>query len=129
LIDRPPVALVDYLEAAERLWALGRRIQTGWGRDDVLLTPTLTRLPAQVGGMQAQAGVTDDAGRFSAFVRVWNITGQPAVSLPFAETGAGVPVGVQLVGAHGCDDVLLGLAGQLEAAAGWKPAARVAAPA
>jgi amidase len=129
LIDRPSVALVDYLEAAERLWALGRRIQTGWGRDEVLLTPTLTRLPARVGGMQAQAGVTDDAGRFSAFVRVWNITGQPAVSVPFAETGAGVPVGVQLVGAHGCDDVLLGLAGQLEAAAGWKPAARVAAPA
>jgi len=125
LIDAPPVALVDYLEAAERLWAFGRRVQTGWAADEVLLTPTLTRLPAAV-GIEAQAGVTDDAGRFSALVRIWNVTGQPAVSLPVAETGAGVPVGVQLVGAHGCDDVLLGVAAQLEAAAGWKPAGRIA---
>ncbi len=126
LIDTPPTSLVDYLEAAERLWAFSRRIQAGWARDEVLLTPTLTRLPAPVGGMQSQAGVTDDAGRFSALVRIWNVTGQPAISLPFAETAAGVPVGVQLVGAHGCDDVLLGVAAQLETAAGWKPAGRPA---
>lgn len=129
LIDRPAVALVDYLDAAERLWAFGRRIQQGWTPGEVLLTPTLTRLPAPAGGMEARPGVTDDAGRFSALVRIWNVTGQPAISLPFAETEAGVPVGVQLVGAHGCDDVLLGAAAQLEAAAGWKPARRVAAPA
>jgi amidase len=126
LIDAPPISLVDYLEAAERLWAFSRRIQAGWAREDVLLTPTLTRLPAAVGGMQSKAGVTDDAGRFSAFVRIWNVTGQPAISLPFAETAAGVPVGVQLVCAHGCDDVLLGVAAQLEAAVGWKPAGRPA---
>jgi amidase len=125
LIEAPAVPLVDYLEAGERLWAFGRRIQAGWARDDVLLTPTLTRLPAQV-GISAEPGITDDAGRFSALVRIWNVTGQPAVSLPFAETEAGVPVGVQLVGAHGCDDVILSLAAQLEAAAGWKPARRIA---
>ena len=129
LLDVPPTSLVDYLEAAERLWAFSRRIQAGWARNEVLLTPTLTRLPAPVGGIRSQAGVTDDAGRFSALVRIWNVTGQPAISLPFAETAAGVPVGVQLVGAHGCDDVLLSAAAQIEAAAGWKPARRVAAPA
>jgi amidase len=126
LVDAPPVPLVDYLEAAERLWAFGRRIQVGWSAHEVLLTPTLTRLPAPAGGIDAQPGVTAGAARFSAFVRIWNVTGQPAISLPFAETGAGVPVGVQLVGAHGCDDVLLGVAAQLEAAAGWKPARRIA---
>jgi amidase len=122
LVDREPTPLVDYLEAAERLWAFGRRLQTGWAADELLLTPTLTRLPAPVGGMQSQAGVTDDAGRFSAFVRIWNVTGQPAISLPFAETAEGVPVGVQLVAAHGRDDLLLSVAAQLEASAGWKPA-------
>ncbi len=128
LVDSPPVPLVDHLEAAERLWAFGRRIQTGWGHDEVLLTPTLTRLPARI-GVESQPGVTAGAARFSALVRIWNVTGQPAISLPFAETDAGIPVGVQLVGAHGCDDVLLGVAAQLEAAAGWKPARRVAEPA
>ncbi len=86
-------------------------------------SPTLTRLPAPVGGIRSQAGVTDDAGRFSALVRVWNVTGQPAVSLPVAETADGVPVGVQLVAASGRDHVLIGLASQIEAASGWKPGA------
>jgi amidase len=80
----------------------------------------LTRLPAPVGGIRSQAGVTDDATRFSATVRVWNVTGQPAISLPVAHTADGTPVGVQLVAAHGREDLLLALAGQLEAAADWR---------
>jgi amidase len=52
------------------------------------------------------------------------VTGQPAISLPVSQTVDGVPVGVQLVGAHGQDHLLLGVAAQLEAAVGWKPAGR-----
>jgi len=115
-----PVPLIDYLEAAERLWAYARRILAGWHRDEVLLTPTLTRLPAPVGGIKSQAGVTDDATRFSAIVRVWNVTGQPAINLPIAHTATGTPVGVQLVAAHRREDLLLALAGQLETAADWR---------
>jgi amidase len=126
LVDSPPLPLVDYLEAAERLWAFARRMQTGWADDEILLTPTLTRLPAPIGGIRSQAGVTDDAGRFSALVRIWNVTGQPAISLPLAQTDAGVPVGVQLAGAHGRDHLLLSVAAQLEDAVGWKPAGRPA---
>jgi amidase len=119
LVDATPVALIDYLEAAEQLWAFGRRMLSGWGPDDVMLTPTLTRLPAEVGGLRSQAGVTDDATRFSALVRVWNATGQPAITLPFATTPDGTPVGVQLVGAPGREDLLLALAAQLEDGRGW----------
>ena len=122
LLEAPPTPLVDHLEAGERLWAFGRRMQDGWAPDAILLTPTLTRLPAPVGGIKSQAGVTDDASRFSALVRIWNVTGQPAISLPLSQTGDGVPVGVQLVGAHGQDHLLLSVAAQLEATAGWKPA-------
>jgi amidase len=124
LLDAPPMPLVDHLEAAERLWAFGRRMQDGWAADEILLTPTLTRLPAPIGGIRSQAGVTDDASRFSALVRIWNVTGQPAISLPLSQTGGGVPVGVQLVGAHGQDHLLLSVAAQLEASVGWKPAGR-----
>ena len=126
LLDSPPLPLVDYLEAAERLWAFARRLQDGWADDEILLTPTLTRLPAPIGGIRSQAGVTDDASRFSALVRIWNVTGQPAISLPLAQTGAGVPVGVQLVAAHGHEHLLLSVAAQLEDAVGWKPAGRPA---
>jgi amidase len=80
-----------------------------------------------VNALRAQAGVTDDAGRFSALVRLWNVTGQPAISLPLHATSDGVPVGVQLVGPPGRDDLVLGLAAQLEAAAGWAPQAPVPA--
>jgi amidase len=115
-----PISVIDYLEAAEHLWAYARRILRDWDPSEVLLTPTLTRLPAAVGGIKSQAGVTDDATRFSALVRVWNVTGQPAINLPITHTPTGTPVGVQLVAAHGREDLLLALAGQLEAAAGWR---------
>jgi amidase len=122
LVESERVPLVDYLEAGERLWAFARRILGAWRDDEILVTPTLTRLPARVAALHAQAGVTDDAVRFSAFVRPWNVTGQPAVSLPLAETADGVPVGVQLVGPPGDDSLLLGIAAQLERAFGSLPA-------
>ena len=53
----------------------------------------------------------------SAFVRLWNVTGQPAISLPLHETDDGVPVGVQLVGPPGREDLVLALAAQLEQSA------------
>jgi len=120
-IDSTPVSLVDYLEAAESLWAFARRVMRSWPPESVLLTPTLTRLPAPVGGIKSQSGVSDDAVRFSGLVRLWNVTGQPAISLPLHETADGVPVGVQLIGPPGRDDLVLALAAQLEASVGWAP--------
>ncbi len=119
LVDSPPVHLVDYLEAGEQLFRFSRQVIDQWPDDVVLVTPTLTRLPAPVGGIRSSAGVTDDASRFSALVRIWNVTGQPAISLPLGRTDDGLPIGVQLVAAPDRDDVLISLAAQLEAAAGW----------
>jgi amidase len=127
LVDGPSVGLVAYLEAREQLSAFSRRILRSWPASGVLITPTLTRLPSPVDTLRSHAGVTDDATRFSAFVRLWNVTGQPAISLPLYETGDGVPVGVQLVGPPGRDDLLLALAAQVEASSGWAPQAPVPA--
>ena len=120
-LESEPVTLIDFLEAAERLWAFSRRVLRSWPPDSVLLTPTLTRLPAKIASLQSAAGVTDDGVRFSAFVRIWNVTGQPAITVPIYQTADGMPVGVQLVAPPGRDDLLLGLAGQLEAALGRRP--------
>jgi amidase len=121
LYARPPLPVPDYFEAAEVLWAWARRILRSWPPGGVLVTPTLTRLPVEIGALQARPGVTDEAVRFSTFVRVFNITGQPAISLPLAQTTNGVPVGVQVVGPPGRDDLVLALAGELERTIGFKP--------
>jgi amidase len=47
------------------------------------------------------------------------MTGQPAITLPLHWTSDGLPVGVQLVAAHGREDLLLAVAAQLEAAMPW----------
>ena len=54
-----------------------------------------------------------------AFTLPFNLTGQPAISVPFAMSAAGLPLGVQLVATHGREDLLLRVAAQLEDALGW----------
>ncbi len=127
LIDQPPLDAVDYLEAHEQLRAFSRRILRSWPADVVLITPTLTRLPQPLGAT-AKPGVTDDALRFSALVRIWNVTGQPAITLPVHQTADGIPVGAQLIAAPGREDLLFGLAAQLEQSVGWSPHASNRAP-
>ncbi len=58
-------------------------------------------------------------GRGSAFTRVFNATGQPALSLPLGWPDDGLPRGVQLVAAYGRDDLLIRVGSQLEEAAPW----------
>ncbi len=120
-VESTPVTLVEYLEAAERLWAFSRQVIRSWPQGSVLLTPTLTRLPAEIAALTSEAGVTDDGVRFSALVRIWNVTGQPAITVPLYETADGIPVGIQLIGPPGRDDLVISLAAQLEAAAGRRP--------
>jgi amidase len=59
------------------------------------------------------------AGEAVAFTTQWNLTGQPAASLPAAVTDGGVPIGVQLVSRPNDEATILSLAAQLEAEIGW----------
>jgi amidase len=58
-------------------------------------------------------------GNYAMFTSLFNITGQPAISLPLHWTADGMPIGVQLVAAYGREDVLIRLASQLEQAQPW----------
>ncbi len=96
-----------------------------WGRDfDVLVTPTVAIEPPLAGEVLAQAHADPSTPPLAAFVMVaftalYNITGQPAVSLPLAQAPSGLPVGVQFVGGPWGEAALVRLAAQLEAAAPW----------
>jgi amidase len=109
-----PLTAEGTREATEVLKRYALRVLGSWHPGSILLTPTLTLLPRPVGTVESGIGV-----RFSTFLRPFNVTGQPAISLPLHRTSDGVPVGVQLVGPAGSEARLLSLAGQLEAAAPW----------
>ena len=57
---------------------------------------------------------------FAAYTAAFNVTGQPAMSVPLTwDTDTNLPIGVQLVAAHTREDVLLRVAAQLETARPW----------
>nr|WP_218849484.1 amidase [Nocardioides perillae] len=89
---------------------------------DVVLTPTLASPPLPVGAIRDDADPAADFAAqkaFTPFTSSWNVTGSPAVSLPWGWTGgargAGLPVGVMLAGRPAEEELLLGVAAQLEA--------------
>jgi amidase len=89
---------------------------------DAVLTPTLAQLPAPVGGLRDDDDPAADfeaQKRFTPFTAPYNVTGQPAVSLPLHWTEDGLPVGVQLVGRANDEATLIQLAAQLETARPW----------
>lgn len=113
------VSAVRFLAAVEYLQAYSRRLARWWsGGFDLLLTPTLPIAPPALGRLPEapDLAAVADLGQFTA---PFNVTGQPAVSLPLHATGDGLPVGVQLVAAYGREDVLLAVAAQLERVAPW----------
>lgn len=97
------------------------RITALWDRIDVLVTPGLasTAIAAEGGYGKAALVALDKAARFTPWTPVFNLTGQPAVTLPAGIGSDGLPLSVQLVGRIGAEDTLYALAGQIEAARPW----------
>jgi amidase len=98
-------ALIEHTEAAEP-W---------WQRFDVLVTPTTAGPPTLLGDYTKGY----ESGRGSAFTRPFNVTGQPAVSIPLGWPDDGLPRGVQVVAPIGREDLLVTVAAALEAAEPW----------
>lgn len=114
----------QYLAALEIAQAWSRQVAQWWADgNDVLITPTMPEPPARLGELAPDAddvmAVLPRMGTYAMFTSLFNITGQPAVSLPLHWTADGLPVGVQLVAAYGREDVLIRLASQLEQAQPW----------
>jgi amidase len=109
-----------YAEAWSWLRRATRRVAEYWTHYDLWLTPTVTEPPPLLGTFRSTA---DDplagifrAAEFAPFTAPFNATGQPACSLPLYRNADGLPIGVQLVGAYGREDLLFRISAQLEAA-------------
>jgi amidase len=112
---------VAYLESRAWLGMWARQMADWWNDHDLLLTPTLGAPPPELGWFTA-AGPQQEKERIISFIPYtaqFNMTGQPAISLPLHWTPAGLPVGVQLAAAYGREDLLIQVASQLEQAAPW----------
>jgi len=114
----------DYALACAVQQEYAGRVARWWTRGyDLLLMPTSTEPPPLLDELRPDPAkplrIGRRFGRIAAFTMPWNVTGQPAVSLPLHWTPDGLPVGVQLVAAIGREDVLIRVAAQLEQAAPW----------
>jgi amidase len=112
----------EYAAAVSRLQLRARKILPLWSSYDLLLTPTLATPPVPVGWDTEPDDPWeqfDRAARFTPFTAAFNVTGQPALSLPLHWTDEGLPVGVQLVGPPFGEALLLRIASQIEEAQPW----------
>jgi amidase len=114
---------LDWLLQTTRLVAEWWQPPGGNRGFDLLLTPTLAEPPVLLGTFDSPpdnplAGFLR-AAAFTPFTPPFNVTGQPAISLPLGWTADGLPVGVQLVAAYGREDVLLRVAAELEQEDPW----------
>jgi amidase len=88
---------------------------------EVLLTPVFAQPPLPIGRFEGRSALAafNGSGRFVPFPGVWNVTGEPAMSVPAGWTADGVPLAAQLVARRDGEATLVALAAQLEAERGW----------
>ena len=114
----------QFLQGLAQVQESARRLSSWWDSGfDLLLSPT-TGTPAYEIGFLASPPDNPLAPLYKAssvlpFTGMYNITGQPAISLPLHVSADGLPVGVQLGAAYGREDVLVRIAAQIEEAAPW----------
>jgi len=115
---------LDYLAAKATQNEVSRRMAAAFSDIDALLLPTTAAPPPPLGAFNG-VGVFDyDAwGRaaydFAPFTEIFNLTGQPAITLPVGMTRNGLPIGIQLAAPFGEDGLLLELGQRLEGHYRW----------
>jgi amidase len=115
----------EYLLAVTHHHAISRQVAAWYeAGNDLLLTPTLGELPPPLGTFDVVPGgdplePMHRASLTGGFCGPFNVTGQPAISLPLEQSEEGLPVGIQLAAAFGREDLLIAVAAQLEQAQPW----------
>ena len=116
---------VDLLRALRLCNTITRGVGAFFRSYDVLVTPTVATPPPPLGYLNQNDKSLDPRGWLNKlfalipFTPLFNVTGQPAISLPLRQSSEGLPIGVQLVARYGDEATLLRLAAQLEETLPW----------
>ena len=113
---------VDLVKAGDAVAAWSRRMAAAYADFDLLVSPTMPNPPIELGVADPTKPVAEMQavhGDMAAFALPFDVTGEPALSLPLAVSADGLPIGVQLVAPVGREDLLIRLGSALEAAAPW----------
>jgi amidase len=111
----------DVVIAHQELERAAHVVGSFFEQHDLVVTATIARTVPPLGLLDTTniAAMQRHAGIVAALTSPFNVTGQPAISLPFGVDRHGLPVGVQIVAAFGREDLLLRVAAQLEATGAW----------
>ena len=113
----------QYARALKVIHGAGRRVAAFLEPVDLLLTPTMCIPPARLGELSlSTTDLMDLLGRLMAstgFTQLFNVAGNPAMSVPLHWNAAGLPIGVQFAGRFGDEATLFRLAAELELARPW----------
>lgn len=113
----------DYIRAVQTFHRTGRMLGAFLTRYDVLLSPTIARTSLPLGEVRMDGSLEqyeEALAPMIPFTAVCNATGVPAMSVPLAWTGEGLPIGLHFVGRFGAEEMLLSLAAQLEQVRPWR---------
>lgn len=114
----------EFLDAVTRFNRFAREISAWWEGEngfDLLLSPTLAAPPPELGVLVRRPDDRVALWRNAlAYTLQFNITGQPAISLPLGMSAEGLPIGVQLAARYAGEATLLRVASQLEEAMPWR---------
>jgi amidase len=112
---------LDAAAVHERQVHLERRIADWYGDADLWVTPSVAVAPPVIGAWRdlSPQDAFAQAAELGAFTAVFNVSGQPAASVPAGISSAGWPIGVQLAGRSLSDGLVLAVARQLESVLSW----------
>ena len=119
------MSALEYMAARRAAHTAALAMAREFAQFDFILLPTTSALPIPLGSTAPNAPDFDYARwveiayGFAAFTEIFNVTGQPAASLPLFQAANGMPIGMQLVGRQNEDHRLLRLAADLEIVNGW----------
>lgn len=117
------VTAVQLVRAVDLIHAAMRAMAPFFAEYDAWLTPTLSQPPLPLGVLNQSYGGADEWWKFDLSFNPWNsvanLTGNPAMSVPLASSGSGLPIGLLFTGRYGDEAALFRLAGQLERAHAW----------